>query len=233
MLSIIKYLALIVVFLAVTSCARTYQARHVETTDFLEDYSLLKEGNEDDALLSYWKKDVNWTAYKKIILEPITIRKIPRSDLNDMTHAEGYRLKELLDYRMQEGLKQGFKLVTKPGKDTLIVQFAITDVETSTVLLDMFSSVYPSARTFSALTHLVTGTESFVGKASIEGKIVDSTTGDLLMASADARAGGKTLVGSTNEWDDIEQSFIYWATQINYQLCLRQARIDCKKPESE
>lgn len=230
-MSVSRYVAFVAVFLAVTGCARTYQARHVETTNFLDDYSLLKEGQDDDALLSYWKKGVNWAGYKKIILEPVIIKKTKDSELNQMTHADGYRLKELLDYRMQEALKKGFKLVNKPSDDTIRVQFAITDVETSTVLLDMFSSVYPSARTLSALKHLVTGTESFVGKASIEGKVIDSTTGDLLMASADARAGGKTLVGSTNEWDDIEQAYQHWALQLSYQLCLRQMRIDCQKPE--
>jgi Protein of unknown function (DUF3313) len=228
-----QYFALIAIILAVTGCARTYQARHVETTDFLDDYSLLKEGQEDDALLSYWKKGVNWAAYKKIILEPVIIKKTKDSELNEMTHADGYRLRELLDYRMQEALKKGFKLVNKPGADTLVVQFAITDVETSTVLFDAFSSVYPSARALSGLKRLVTGTESFVGKASIEGMIIDSTTGDLLMASADARAGGKTLAGSSNEWDDIEQSYKFWASRLSYQLCLRQARVGCQKLESE
>jgi hypothetical protein len=227
------YSALIIVFLAVTGCARTYQARHVETTDFLDDYSMLKEGREDGALLSYWKKGVNWAAYKKIILEPVIIKKTKDSELNEMTQADGFRLRELLDYRMQEALKQGFKLVNKPGADTLVVQFAITDVATSTVLFDMFSSLYPSARVLSGLKRLVTGTESFVGKASIEGKIIDSATGDLLMASADARAGGKTLVGSTDEWDDIEQAYKFWAIQVSYQLCLRQARVGCQKPDSE
>ena len=233
MMSVSKCFALVVIFLVLTGCARTYQARHVEITGFLDDYSLLKDGGEDDALLSYWKKGVNWAAYKKIILEPVIIKKIPDSELNEMTHADGYRLQELLDYRMQEALKKSFKLVNKPGEDTLLVQLAITDVETSTVLFDMFSSVYPSARALSGLKRLVTGTESFVGKASIEGKIIDSTTGDLLMASADARAGGKTLVGSTSEWDDIEQAYQYWALQLSYQLCLRQGRVACQKPELE
>ncbi len=233
MKSLSNFFLFCVLFLLVNGCARTYQARHVETTDFLEDYSMLKEGSENDALLSYWKKGVNWSAYKKVILEPVLIKKTKDSELNQMTHADGFRLRELLDYRMQEALKQGFKLVTKPGADTLLVQFAITDVETSTVLFDTFSSIYPSARVLSALNHLVTGTESFVGKASIEGKIIDSTTGDLLMASADARAGGKTLTGSFNEWDDIEEAYKYWAIQLNYQLCLRQARVGCQKPVSE
>jgi Protein of unknown function (DUF3313) len=233
MMSVSKYFVFVVIFLVLGGCARTYQARHVETTDFLDDYSMLKEGRENDALLSYWKKGVNWSAYKKVILQPVLIKKTKDSELNEMTHADGFRLKELLDYRMQEALKQSFKLVSKPSPDTLIVQFAITEVETSTVLFDTFSSIYPSARVLSALNHLVIGTESFVGKASIEGKIIDSTTGDLLMASADARAGGKTLLGSNDEWDDIEQAYKFWAAQVSYQLCLRQARVGCQKPESE
>jgi Protein of unknown function (DUF3313) len=101
-------------------------------------------------------------------------------------------------------------LVNKLGSDTLLIQFAITDVETPTVLFDTFSSVYSSARALPALNHLVTGTESFVGKASIEGEIMDLTTGDLLMASVDTRAGAKTLTGSSDEWDDIEQAYKFW-----------------------
>jgi hypothetical protein len=205
----------------------------VEVTDFHEDYSLLKDSGEDDALLSYWKKDVNWPSYKKVIFEPVIVKKQQDSALNELTHAECFMLQELFEFRMREALNKTFKLVNKPANDTLRIQFAITDAETSSVLLDMFTSVYPSARTLSALKHLVLGTESFVGKASIEGKITDSTTGDLLMASADARAGGKTLIGSTNEWDDVEQSYLYWASQLSYQLCRRQGRLDCQKPEED
>ncbi len=228
-----KYTVLFIVCFFVAACARTYQARYVEKADFLDDYSLLKEGGDEEALLSYWKKGVNWGAYKKIIMEPVVIKKASGSALNDMTHAEGYWLKELLDYRLREELKKGFRLVNKPSKDTLIVQFAITDVETSIVILDMFSSIYPSARTLSALKHLAIGTESFVGKASIEGKILDSSTGDLLMASVDARAGGKSFEGLTDEWDDVQQAYKYWAAQLGFQLCQRQGRLGCQKPQAD
>lgn len=232
-MSFSKLMFFIVVGVIATACARTYQARYVEKADFLDDYSLLKASGGEEALLSYWKKGVNWAGYKKIILEPVVIKKLPGSDLNGMTHEESCWLKESLDYRMREALKKVFKLVTKPSADTLVVQYAITDAETSIVILDMFSSIYPSARTLSALKHLTMGTESFVGKASVEGKIMDATTGELLMASVDARAGGKTFEGLTDEWDDVQQAYIYWATQLGFQLCLRQAKTDCQKPVAD
>ncbi len=111
------------------------------------------------------------------------------------------------------------------------VQLAVTDAETSTLLLDQLTTLYPSARASSLLKRLVFGTESFVGKASIERKVTDSTTGELLMASADCRAGGKTLAGSFNDWDDVEQAYLFWARQLSFQLCQKAGSPNCQAPE--
>ncbi len=221
----------IVLMLLSAACARTYQARYVDTSNFIDDYSVLADGEDGDALLSYWKKDTNWPAYKKIILEPVAIRKHPDSGLNERPHIESQRLKELFEYSLRDALKKNFKLVTRPGSDTLRIQYAITDAETSTLFLDQLSTVYPSARALSLLKRIALGTESYVGQASIEGKITDSQTGELLMASADCRAGGKTLMGSFDIWDDVEQAYQYWAAQTAYQLCMKQGHNQCPEPE--
>ncbi|MCK9396396.1 MAG: DUF3313 domain-containing protein [Methylobacter sp.] len=227
----ISRIALIVFMLLSVGCARTYQARYVETSHFLDDYSLLKNGANGDALLSFWKEGTNWAGYKKIIIDPVVISKLPDSGLNDMKHTENHRLKELFEYKMREALKKNFRLVAHSGPDTLRVQFAITDAESSILLLDLYSAVYPSARALSLLKMLATGTESYVGQASVEGKITDSQTGELLMASADCRAGGKTLIGAFDSLDDVEQAYQYWASQLNYQLCTKQGHSDCPEPE--
>jgi hypothetical protein len=224
-------IATILFFLSAVGCARTYQARYVETSDFLPDYSILKEDQDDDALLSYWKKGTDWSHYKKIIVDPVLIRKTQDSGLNDRPQIESSRLKELFEYQVREALRRDFKLVNKPGPDTLRVQLAITDAETSTLLLDQLTTLYPSARASSLLKRLAFGTESFVGKASVERKVTDSTTGEVLMASADCRAGGKTLAGSFNEWDDAEQAYVYWAQQLSYQLCEKAGNPNCQEPE--
>ena len=230
-MTIIPRFVTILLLLTVAGCARTYQARYVDTSEFLNDYSILKEDNDDDALLSYWKDGADWSRYKKIIVAPVVISKTKNSELNERPQIESSRLKELFEYRVREALKKDFKLVNKPGADTLRVQLAITDAETSTLLLDQFTTLYPSARASSLLKRLAFGTESFVGKASIERKVTDSTTGELLMASADCRAGGKTLAGSFNAWDDVEQSYVFWAQQLDFQLCRKVGNRDCQEPE--
>ncbi len=227
----IKLIAVITLSLLSAGCARTYQARYVETSHFLDDYSLLKDGEDGDALLSFWKDGTDWAGYKKIILDPVITSKLPGSELNDLTHAENHRFKELFEYKMQEALKKNFKLVTHSGPDTLRVQFAITDAESSSLLLDLYTGFYPTARAVSLLRLIAFGSESYVGQASVEGRITDSQTGELLMASADCRAGGKTLIGIFDSWDDVEQAYQYWASQLNYQLCTKQGHSSCQEPE--
>lgn len=213
--------------LLVSGCARTMQARSVTTTGFLEDYTVLSKNQSDQALLSFWKDNAEWQNYRKIILEPVKIIKTPESELNELGHAQLFKLKQLFDYRLRSTLKKDFTLVKVPAPDVLRIEFAITEAETSNVLLDTFSTFYPSARVLSGLKWVFTGTEFYVGKASIEGKITDAMTGDLLMASADRRTGGKTLIGATNDWDDVEQAFIFWAQHLNSQLCQKQGHLNC------
>lgn len=226
-----RILILFLLILVNLGCARTYQATHVETSGFLPDYSLLKPGEAGDALLSYWKQGIPWQDYHKIILEPVVIRQIKDSELSSLTHLQNYQLREFVERLLRQALKTNFKLVTKPGPGTLRLEIAITDAETSTMILDQFSTIYPSARTLSLVKKWLTGTESYVGKASIERKITDSVTGELLMASADCRAGGKTLDGTFDKWDDAEQAYIYWAAQLNYQLCMKQGGSACQNPD--
>ena len=91
--------------------------------------------------------------------------------------------------------------------------------------------LYPSARVLSELKMLVFGTESFVGSAGIESKIIDSETGELLMASVDRRAGSKTLGGAFDDWDDVEEAYVHWAKQLRFLLCEKRALNPCDEPD--
>jgi len=53
-----------------TACASTKQARNVEPSGFLGDYSKLQEGGKDEALLVYRNPHANISRFNKIIIEP-------------------------------------------------------------------------------------------------------------------------------------------------------------------
>jgi hypothetical protein len=84
----------------------------------------------------------------------------------------------------------------------------------------------------SLLKDLGTGKPLFVGEASIEGKISDAATGEILAASADRRVGKRHLDShSFDSWDDVHKTLAFWAEQLRYRLCQQRGGADCTKPK--
>jgi len=215
-----------------SSCAQTRQAQSVEKTGFLEDYSILREGGEGEALLVYRNPKVNWTSYLKVIVDPVTVWLGKDSQLLDVSPEDRQRMANDLWSKLIEVLRKDYFIVHQPGPGTLRIQAALTEAEESTIGLDTVSSVVPQMRLMSEAKYLATGTAGFVGKASVEAKMTDAQTGELLMAGIDRRAGSKNVKGSFNTWNDVEEVNLYWAYQVRYRLCkLRGMTLDCIPPE--
>ena len=84
----------------------------------------------------------------------------------------------------------------QPGPHTLRIQVALTKLEESHVVLDVISTVPAPMNVLALETRLqglVTGKPSFVGEASIESRIRDAQTGEVLGAVVNRRVGGKAL----------------------------------------
>ena len=47
----------------------------------------------------------------------------------------------------------------------------------------------------------------------MEAKLTDAKTGKILLEAIDRRGGTKDLSGMTNEWNDVEKAYIYWAAR--------------------
>ena len=75
------------------------------------------------------------------------------------------------------------------------------------------------------------GTESFVGKASVEIKATDSQTGELLAAMIDRRGGGKYFWKSFHRWTDVEEAYSYWAKKTRWRACMMRGDADCELPK--
>ena len=84
----------------------------------------------------------------------------------------------------------------------------------------------------SLLKDLGTGKPLFVGEASIEMKISDAESGEILAASADRRVGKRHLdSGSFDSWDDVHKTLAYWAEQLRYRLCQQRGESTCVPPK--
>jgi hypothetical protein len=152
--------------------------------------------------------------------------------LEDVSPLDRQRLANDLWAKLNDALKADYEIVHQPGSGVLLIKAAITEGEASWPVVDTISTIVPQMHVLSELKYLATGTASFVGKASGEMKVSDGKTGELLLAAADRRAGGKRLRGVVSSWDDVEETYRYWVEQSRWRLCELRGGTECVKPTS-
>jgi hypothetical protein len=231
---------MIIFVLAVTGCAATQQARSVEKSGFLQQYyPMMHEGKrsivesaEDEALLVYVNRGADWRKYKKIRLDPVTVWMGKDGQLSKVAPEDRTLMANTFYTQLHESLSKDYEMTREFGPDVMWFQVAITEADASMPVLDTISSVIPQARVLSGMKSVATGISAFTGSASGELKATDSATGELLGAAVDRRGGTKSLRGVTNSWNDVEESYRYWAEKIRYRLCQQRKDTNCVKPKA-
>jgi hypothetical protein len=224
---------LILIFIAVTACATTQQANNVVTSGFLADYSILQKGaGDNEALLRYVNPIADWKKYTKVMIDPVQLWMGKSSSLRFIPREDRIRLTSILFGKMRDDLLADYRIVREPGPHVMRISVALTEAKSSDAALDTISSILPTGYVVSGTKSLATGTGTFVGAASVEAKITDAEIGTLLAAAVDRRGGAKSLSGVTSEWDDVEESFQFWASTLRYRLCQWRGEHSCVKPEA-
>ena len=233
--------AMLALMLVVAGCASTQEAKSVEKSGFLEDYSILKEGErstfsqgaENQALWLYKNPSADWRKYRKIWLDPVTVWMSQKdSQLNDVSVEDRQRLAALLWSKLDESLRQDYQMTSQAGPDVVRIQAAITEAESSNVVLDTVTSIIPQTRLIAGGKSMVTGVSLFTGSASAEAKITDSTTGAILFEGVDHRGGTKSLSGMMNSWNDVEEAYRFWGEKLRYRTCQWRGGTDCVEPKA-
>ena len=223
-----------VVATLMVGCSNTTRDRNVDYSGFLGDYSILEEGDSDQAERRYLRPHVDWASYDKILLDPVTLWRGEESKGVGTSPEDAQKLVDYFYAVIKKDLEeQGLVIVATPGPGTLRMQVAITKLKESHVVMDVISSVVPATLAISGLEKIITGKPSFVGQAAIEVKVTDSQSGELLGAGVVERVGGKLLVPSHfSSWGTVEDMMRLWASQGSYNLCMLQKRTTCQKPKS-
>lgn len=235
---IAQFFGILATFFLLAGCSKTYQTGtgmgEVEKSGFLGDYSMLRSGQEGEATLIYRKYEddhAKWRSYTQILLEPVQIWKGKNTELNK---EDAEYLAKVAWSRLDEELRKDYKMASGPGDGVLRIQVAVTEAGASFPVLDLITTLYPGTRLVSEGKRWAAGTESFVGTVSVEGKVTDSQTGELLGAAVDRRGGGKYVTKGFQKWADVEEAFTYWAKQLRWRLCLGRGVPGCDlmKPEA-
>ena len=224
-------LILIIVIFFLQGCAATQQRRDVVKTGFLSDYSILTEGKGDhEALLRYINPDADWRSYDKIAFDSVTVWK--NEETQDVSPEDLQMLTDFVYGQFHDALSQDYTVVTQPGPGVIRVAFAITEAEASDPTADVVTSIIPQTRILTGIKgYAAGGKPGFVGSAGLEAKVTDAQTGKILLEAVDRRGGTKDLSGMTNDWNDVEKAYIYWASAIRYRLCILRGGSNCVEPE--
>jgi Protein of unknown function (DUF3313) len=193
-----------------------------------DDYKLLKK-NEDSnkALYSYIKPDVNWAFYTKMLLDPVVVywpsKGAPPEDVQKAAN-NFYSI-------LVKTLSKDYEMVTEPGPKTLRVQIAFTSVSEGSGTMQAITSVVPIGIGASYVTDWVTGKPPFAGEASIEGKMTDARSGELLAAAVDRRIAQRNIATSIDTWDALQRVLEVWSKIFSFRLCQLRGEKDCLAPE--
>ncbi|NKB80552.1 MAG: DUF3313 family protein [Nitrospirales bacterium] len=203
--------------LAFGGCETSYQAKQVKPSGFL-DYSLLRKGGEGEALYVYRNPKADFSTYDKVLFDKVMVWRGKGSTLNDFSQEDLQCLGSLLRNKVLAALSSDYEIVYESGPGVMRIQVALTELEKSSTVMDTISTVLPAALALSEVKRVTTGTHAFVGKASIEGKITDGQTGELLLAAVDRRTGGKRLEGKTSSLHQVEEIYQFWADRLSQRL---------------
>ena len=225
-----------VCLVAFAGCAHSEQAGgygKAEPSGFLKDYSMLHPAKDDtEASLVYFNPDkAKFKSYTKVWLEPVQVWRGGKSDAKDLDKEDADHVSQYLWSRLDEELRKDYTMTQGPGPGVARVRIGVTEAGKGIPVLDNLTAAYPAAMVLSKGKKYIGGTESFVGKASIEVEVMDSQSGELLAAAVDRRGGGKYAWKALHRWEDFEAASDYWAKKFRWRACTMRGDTNCEMPK--
>lgn len=214
----------------VCGCAVQKQARSVEESGFLGDYSLLRKGGQGEALLNYRNPDADWASYDKILLEPVVFYQKVKDPSRGTPPQDIQAMVDDFSSMIHTELAKDYTMVGEPGPGVMRIQVGLTNVEKSHAGLQTVTSMIPVGIAVSTTRNLITGKPSFVGEASIEIRITDAQNGAILGEAVDRRVGGQMIKTSLSRWVDVNNILAQWSKLFRFRLCRLRGQADCEKP---
>jgi hypothetical protein len=216
-------------------CSSTYQAKHVQPSDFLKPHQAkLVNAPEGDVLRTYKNANTDWSKYRKIMLKRVVIWDGFSSRLNGGQRADLQRLADSFYGKLKQKLSRDYEMTEQSAADTMVIQVAITDAEKSWVAPALLSKASLELQVVNTVWTYFSGKPAFAGEITFEFTVHDAQTAELLLAGADRRVGGQNLIDKElfNPWGDAKNSVEFWSDLSVYQLCVLRKATGCTQPKA-
>ncbi len=184
--------------LALSSCSTGGSS----PSGFLTNYKQLDGGyGTADAVSAYVKPGVDLKKYDSILIDPVTtVVSSPGID----TRVTG-QLAAYLSEALRTQSKGKLKVTNVPGPTTMRVRTALTDVIEGQSSGTPVKAVHPAAQATLSGDLGTAEIAAFISKVSFEGEVLDSVTGERLMAKVDHRLGSKREATPKTPWSEVRK----------------------------
>src|SRR5580704_13160470 len=202
--------------------SKPQESESKEVSGFLSDYSGLYPDPKNGDLLIYEKSKDALKNYRKFTIDPVTVYLLPAAENRGIDPDDLDRLaRYFTDAITDELIAGGYEVVTEPGPGVLELQIAITNVEPTG---GKKNAAIQAGATAASVTvapgvGLVVPRLS-VGKVGIEGEMIDSASGERMVAFVTGKGGRRWFSGlnAYKKWGDIEAAFRSWAKNFRKRL---------------
>lgn len=225
----LRFATVLAVMLMLAGCAEVQQ-RPVpvrEPSSLLTDPAILRPGPAQGPLFLYVAPNEALGRYRRIMLDPVTVWRRQRPETGGASQAEAQILADALYTLLYDELSRDYQIVGEPGADTLRLQAGLsrqseTRRSPGRPGLAVISTAVPQFRLIRELQALPAD-GGLDARATLEIRLLDSPTGDLLEASLDQRPAMEPDDPAT-----AEDVLTAWSRMLRARLCTARGGPDCE-----
>ena len=207
----------------------SYQARSVDLRESpLVNPDILVQGADDKALYRYVNPKADVKQYTKVMIDPVLVYGYAGLDKDELENHQKLANNAFV-YVTQE-LEKDYQIVKASESGTLRIKMAIVNADSAKPVRNTFSTLIPVGMGLSLVKYAATGKQVGVGEITMQIKITDASTGELLGAALDRRVGGKELSKLWSRWNNADDALKYWAKRLSFTLCEMRGGVKCVKP---
>src|ERR1700730_6214188 len=126
--------------------------------------------------------DVDWRAYKKLIIDPVVVYQGSDQQFGAMSEADKTVLGDYMSKRFSDTLSGRFTIVTSPSADTLRLKLTLTGATKTTPAVGTFTRLDIGGNIYNGVQSVVGEGGAFTGQAIYAVEIYDARTDRLLEA---------------------------------------------------
>lgn len=226
---LIHILSIFISTLIISGCGGSHQARSVDLKNaLLINPDILEKGtSSEQALYRYLNPNINPADYTKVLIDPVIISKQAELTVGELDNYQ--KLAHNFCVYLVEELSDHLTIVTVAQPGTMRIQAAIIDADSSKPIRNILSYT-PIGIGADLMKYAATGKQTAVGEITVEMKVTDALSGQLLGAAVDRRIGGKSPKDIVDVWQNADNALKYWAKRLTFVICKGKGMQGCVNP---